>query len=503
MKNLLKKLGVLSLITIILAPVIELPKVKAAGTGINCEPHLQNYLFLDQFMFSPGNDGTSWVENYIDDGGRTTSTYFLYAFPEQSESKIVRVTSVDQYNLDESDSYENDLKKYWQVFNSIAGSQDGMYSEGLDNNTKYTVGNVFVRNSVNKNYEDIATFLHGVWQDQDGNGDFEYAFWEKKGEVNEVTNLSFQKVLETINSDMDKMSIEILESTTGTNGDIVASNEKISSEYFNDIIQNKKNIKKIDDFDTFPISIKRQIKLGNMDATEYFNQFVFGHDDGNGNKVIYTTIEKESLQELTAEEIKTDLEKGTIITDSFNAIANTNIAENKNHYVGYQDLKMEKADFDELYDTLVDFEQGINYYWPAILAVEYETCTVAQEEIKTWNLEYDGNVSDNSVKNIPDGSSANVGESIKVSTKIPEREGYKFEKWCEDPEGKSGCYEANEEVKSDDPAEIILHAQWAEVGTTDNEKTGVMSYVIGFLTVGLIAGGIYYIVRKKNLFKQI
>ena len=74
----------------------------------------------------------------------------------------------------------------------------------------------------------------------------------------------------------------------------------------------------------------------------------------------------------------------------------------------------------------------------------------------------------------------------------------------ENKDGSGDCYNPGDKIESPDKTEIKeLFADWGKLDTEENKKTGVVSYIIGFMAVGIVAGGIYLISKKKNLFKQI
>ena len=112
---------------------------------------------------------------------------------------------------------------------------------------------------------------------------------------------------------------------------------------------------------------------------------------------------------------------------------------------------------------------------------------------------------DTSVNNLPSTQTEKLGTNIKVSSTTPSRSGYVFKGWCEKGNDKcSNPYQAGDTITSPTTSQTItLLAQWAKGDSTNNPPTGVVSYIIGFAAVGMVAGGIYLISKKKNLFKQI
>ena len=145
-------------------------------------------------------------------------------------------------------------------------------------------------------------------------------------------------------------------------------------------------------------------------------------------------------------------------------------------------------------------EQG--YYWPFVLNVEYKVCG-AESATKTWDLEYNENTCDD-VTNMPSSkSNLELNKETDIDSRKPNCEGYTFKKWCINKDGSGDCYESGDKITSSTPQTITLFAQWGKAGNETQKPTGVVSYVIGFIAVGLVAGGIYLVAKKRNLFKQI
>ena len=142
------------------------------------------------------------------------------------------------------------------------------------------------------------------------------------------------------------------------------------------------------------------------------------------------------------------------------------------------------------------------YYWPFVLNVEYQVCG-AESATKTWDLEYNENTCDD-VTNMPSSkSNLELNKETDIDSRKPNCEGYTFKKWCINKDGSGDCYESGDKITSSTPQTITLFAQWGKAGNETQKPTGVVSYVIGFIAVGLVAGGIYLVAKKKNLFKQI
>ncbi len=447
MKKLLKKIGVLGLIIAILAPFIELPTVNAAE---GCTNHLQNYLWLDMNYFIPKN-GETFMEGYSKGttaGGYQTYTNFPFTFKDTNSYKVT-IKSIDMNNLVNTDSFDN----FWTAFNKATTS---LTSYDIDSK----IGGALVTSAKLNNYTDDTILLHGVWSSFDRSGTPIESNWKEK--VIDGKDYSLQPILKTKN-DENSMSIKFKPAKFSDNSFGLESGD-LTADYFQKVVDDNYNVWGDSTKSNYiPLSITRTLNLSKTEIKDMLDDYVFGYYDGGkwvayGTKKSDGTIEKSYSAFLGGEEASNEVSK-------------------------------------------VDFDTSKPYYWPAVLSVEYEACPLAKEN---WTLEYDGNVDDNSVTNIPNKQTTELNNDITVDSKKPSRTNYTFTKWCENPNGSGQCYNAGDKVKSPDSAKTItLYAQWGKGGTEDNKKTGVMSYVIGFMSVGVIAGGIYLVAKKKNLFKQI
>lgn len=449
MKKLLKKIGVLGLIIALFAPFIELPTVNAAE---GCTNHLQNYLWLDMNYFNEGTGkGKTFMEGYSKDatsGGYQTYTNFPYAFKDTNSYKVT-IKSIDMNNLVDTDSYNN----FWAAFDKASTD---LTTYDID----YTIGGTLVTEPKLGKYETDTILLHGVWSSFDRNGTAIDSNWKEK--VIDGKDYSLQPVLKT-KSDEKSMSISFKPAKfSGNSFGLETGN--LTADYFQKVVDDNYNVwGDSSQTNYIPLSITRTLNLSANEIKDMLNKYVFGEKSGDSWLAFST--------------------KSGEVKDSYSALIATT----------RETVKVNEED--------IDFDTSKPYYWPAVLSVEYEACPLAKEN---WTLEYDGNVDDNSVTNLPNRQTTDLGNDITIDSKKPSRTDYTFTKWCETKEGSGTCYNAGDKIKSPDSAKTItLYAQWGKGGTEDNKKTGVMSYVIGFMSVGVIAGGIYLVAKKKNLFKQI
>lgn len=446
MKNILRKIGVIGIIIAMLAPFIELPVVKAANE--ECTNHtVMQYLFLDVVS---GGSKDDWI-NYASTGGYATYTRFANLFPNTSADKTVKIIDV-KTNYVSTD----DLSNYFSSMRYLLDKADD-YSD-LRDKTK-SIGTYSSKDVKNITY---VKLLHGSWAKEDGStkdrtGSFKDAGWygekDGKGDETEFIKEALQTYLAkksiTLSSDNVKIS-----SAKYSGSNILNASDEYSDlkDFFSAVANNEDDELTKTDGSINYLALRIQRNISDTDL----KKFTFGYNDSGtyykwGD---YTKI-------------------GAKGEDGATPAAQSDI----------------------------DILSSNQIYWPVILNVEYEVCPTTSEQ---WTLKYDGNTDDNSVTNIPGSQTETIGTDIQIDAKKPSRDGYTFQGWNTQRDGKGTPYNAEDTYKS--PSEkttVTLYAQWGKGGTEDNKKTGVMSYVVGFITTGLVASGIYLVAKKKNLFKQI
>jgi len=87
-------------------------------------------------------------------------------------------------------------------------------------------------------------------------------------------------------------------------------------------------------------------------------------------------------------------------------------------------------------------------------------------EVKKYTLIYNGNVSDDSVKGLPEKGEYPSGTNTTISSNDPTRSGYVFRGWNTKADGTGTSYKAGDLIKID--ANVTLYAQW--------KKTYLVSY---------------------------
>lgn len=455
MKNILRKIGVIGIIIAMLAPFIELPVVKAANE--ECTDHtVLQYYFLDVASGGSYNDWMTYTKTY------STYTQFYFTFPNDvtsSSNKEIKILKV-------STDYINDtqeLADYAQGLMSIIKSNTGG-DYTIENNGVIKEKGI-IANSEKSQNTTYTGILHGKW--------------ETKG-TSSKEQVQLSKLAGWIGSD--------------TEG---------SSDLFkNNTIQTKiGNVSSDGD-------VKVTIKGVGYDGENV--KPVNGYNSGNNLVEFFQELANKKNESL----YYTDSDGATWLALNINrTISDTKLKQVKFGFKGKDGKYYKLNDYTEMSKTEnqstspvgkedeLDILTTNQIYWPVVLNVEYEVCPTTSEQ---WTLQYDKNTDDNNVTGMPSSKNATAGTSIMVDAKKPSRDGYTFQGWNTQKDGKGTSYNPDQEYKyPGKPDTYTLFAQWGKGGTEDQKKTGVMSYVVGFITTGLVASGIYLVAKKKNLFKQI
>ena len=492
MKKILKRLGALGIIIAMIIPFLELPTVKAA-TNNGCTDHtLQQYLFLDEAMPGATEGG---FNTYID--GYATYAIFPNLFEVIGEDQYIRIINVefdDTMTADDSQSsYSGSLADYY------ANIAELLNNDSYDSKLNKKIGTY--SSGYSDTYDRFTNILHGVWAKEGSASKERYAEWEfwrqsKTSKENYFIKHSLQQVIEKKEKD-----IELTTRIDGAkyNGQkfTKASSYQKKENFFSAIanrtdttlIYNNSDVSFNDSEEFIALRIERTITEDDL------NKFIYGYVK-DGKTYIFTT--DKNVESTTKEAINTN------IKDGFSSL----IADEENQY-SIQCTNCSSS------GSELDIDVTAQYYWPTVLYVEYEVCSTNGSSDPTdptnpvtpgkWVLEYVANGGDNDVTNMPSPKSKEyeLNASINVSTTEPKRDGYKFNGWCKGETKCTNPLTSKDTVTSDKEATIKLYAQWEKTGTVNNDNTGVISYVIGFISVGLVAGGIYLVAKRKNLFKQI
>ena len=486
MKKFIKKIGVFGIIIAMLIPFVELPVVKAASD--ECTNHtLQQYLFIDRI-----NGNSDWSQ-YLSSGYATYTSY-TNLFPITDEGKSVEILGVEVQNdlsaTGNKNSYTGTLSNFYAAFDNAITESDYSARE---------IGKIGSYSSQGSSSYKIENILHGYWSRESNPSKMNFANWtiankntDKSTKEEYFINHSMQTVFEkkSLNSSTFNANVYGAEYTGSYYRQ--ASGYSNLKNYINDVANrvNSNLIYNDDDKEYFALRIKRSITENDL------NNLVIGYVPEGGNGVnIFTTDSNLYGKDKSFTNSQLSAEK----LNSFSGLRSYMENENENK-VNFTYIT-HCSNCDENY---LDINTGDEYYWPVLLTVEYQVCPTSTASGK-WYLVYNGNTTDNSAKSMPDNSDeTEIGTSIALSDKTPTRDGYTFKGWCIDDADCSNPLSAKTLVESPSSAGYrTAYAQWGKTGTEENKKTGVVSYVIGFISVGLIAAGIYLVAKKKNFFKQI
>lgn len=455
MKNMLKKIGVIGIIIAMLAPFVEMPVAEAATQ--TCSDHT-----VLQYYFADVTNGDSW-KHYTSSNGYTTYTIFPYTFPEET-GKTIKILNTQLLDIDtgSTTSSKNGMTLYtfWSDVKSLQSNNFQIFGD--------EVSGTYL--SKDKSDYKVVKILHGIWGNgkEDGSS-YESVKWENiPDNESEFTSHTVQSVFGS-DSGITVSSARFL-GLKASNA-FGSADETNLNDYFKNLTSsdNSEYIEEVNGNKAFALRVSRKLDESTLNS----KNFGYKCENGNcGNK----TYDGQYA-------IFTEDTSGNTVKNSYSALT-----------ASTRETKI--AD-----EAEVDIKTDENYYWPAVLNVEYEVCTNTSE---TWTLKYDGNTSDDSANNIPEKVQKSVGEDAEIDSKTPTRSGYTFKGWNTKADGSGKTYNAGDKYESPSEADVIvLYAQWGDTSKGNQEKTGVASYIIGFISVGIVASGIYLIAKKKNLFKQI
>ena len=358
------------------------------------------------------------------------------------------------------------------------------------------VGNYIENTFVGSKHDSVTSYVHGFWANEEGNGEPQLGGWNIEGDYNAWKKNTFQGIqidAKKRNEDADLgLTVDFnAASFDGTQyGHVQGYGKDNLLNFFNDVytdVENAKNEEIVHYYfkaksDYFNISINRSFDVDNLD------EFNFGYCDDDKCYVFTMDSSKDK------------------VTESYTAYVNYKSAGNSCEATSVDNECYIKEYSKQKKNSVIDFDiNNWKIYWPVILGVEYSLCPKTVENVpvdETWKVVYNKNTNDE-VANMPGEQTAKVKESITVDDKKPTRSGWTFKQWCTGKNGDGDCYNPKGEIKNTGTAKLELFAHWVKEGPEKNEKTGVISYVLGFAAVGLVAGGIYLVSKKKNLFKQI
>lgn len=508
MKKILKKLFIVALAIGVLAPYIEIPNVKAS----TCSRHLQNYLFLDSNALYTGidEDGSSTTTNdkktlfefYARSNGYQTVTEFAYEFP--NEDVTIKNIYLNNFNSNNDQARNESIQDYVTYHNMVlnwAEANDRLNNDYRTANPSEIYGAVFVTNPYEDGYSSNSLLLHGQWTNYSADLQPIANKWQQISTASDDLTPFKNYVLQNTPA-LSGMNVTMYKGISQDDGSLTPTNSELTVTLLNNIVNSESKTElgywQSQDKYSLPVSIRRKLSNENV-----VNDAIFGYSDGDTLFVFGTDTSDNSGSGVTIGSL-TELEENSSYA-KYKEYIHDNATETDDYVVqvtspgtGFTSNNFTKNPS----NYGVDFNIYESYQWPVVMSVEYETCSTPNPEGGTWELHYDGNYKD--PKNIPaPETNLRYDEEVKLAAG-PKRDGYTFKKWCTDKEGKAKCYDA--ETKITNPtgeSKVTLFAQWGATNGADNKDTGVFSYIISFIAVGAIAGTIYYVSKKKNLFKQI
>lgn len=461
MKNILKKIGVIGIIIAMLAPFIEMPVVKAVTE--TCTDHT-----VMQYYFADVTNGDYWKQ-YTSTNGYTTYTIYPYLFPEES-GKTIKILNTQVLDIETGSTPTSEngmtLEKFWSDVKLLQRSD--FQKSGDDLSGTYV--------SKDKSNYRVVKILHGIWG-RDIDGSYESVNWGNIPEDRDkFLNHTVQDIFKN-NSGLTISSARFL--GLNKNNAFGAADETNLADYFKNLTSSDNNeyIGEVNGKKVFALRVSRKLDVDTLNTKHFGYECKTDDSCGAANVGKYAIFTTDTTSENDNKTIK----------ESYTAMKNNSKSNpSPRKYASSDD---------------VNIFTNEAYYWPAVLNVEYEVCTNTSEQ---WTLKYDGNTDDNSANNIPEKVQKSVTEDAEIDSKTPTRNGYTFKGWNTEKDGSGKTYNAGDEYKSPGKADVIvLYAQWGNASKGEQKPTGVASYIIGFISVGIVAGGIYLIAKKKNLFKQI
>ena len=477
MKNILKKIGIIAIIIGVLSPFITLPNVEAATE--ECDYYLNQYLFLDVFN---GAGITTYQVGNGKDIGKRNFTNFIYNFPTLLSGETLEITKHEKVDL----SSTNGLKEYYEAYGLFYGDDrvlDRWETIDID------IFGAWVENS--NGYENVTTLVHGKWAhdgEDEEDREVQTSVWPDFEDEDDFIEQTIQYAIEESREDVK------LDNVLGG----ASLYEDRNTEYFE---LAKSTLRS--DLETFMEILIYDYNSGSSSATSYTNNYLV---QGENNETYFNLNILREIDFSDLKLLKYGYE-GKVLSTKEDSIKNSYLA-----LINYNNNGGKCDGIDECYlidSNNIDIDIQKDYYWPSLYNVEYKVCKqVSNNPTKSWTLTYDRGVNSEEIVNVTKMPTVNPVTGITttkytLSSTKPERKDYVFKAWCTEKDGKGTCVEAGKEFVNEKMEDDILYAYWVKPGTEDTEKTGVISYVLGFMGVGLIAYGLYYVISKKNLFKQI
>lgn len=466
MKNILKKIGLIAIIVGVLSPFITLPNVNASTE--ECRYYLNQYLFLDVF----GGAEIEVYENNDDMIGKRNFTSYIYTFEKPLAGERLEIINHGNVNL----SRQEQLDEYFDAYQ--------IFYENSTIKERRDIAKFGTWAQTADSYENVTTLVHGKWAN-DEDREAVTSTWPKFDDFDDFESQTIHNAIgDIVNLQVSLGGASLDNGYFGlASGEYKRDIEAFMNQVISDYNSGVTNTTSYEDYYLttendqvyFNVNILREID------TEDLEEVTFGYTDDSGDNWVFSTQEGVGKS-----------------TNSYEAFI-VNSGKNKTKCTAENNCYLNKGSY--------DYDVDQTYYWPSLYNIEYKVCKQVSNS-SSWTLTYDRGVSSEEVVNVTNMPTVNPVTGITtskytLSSTKPERKDYEFKSWCTEKDGKGTCVEAGKEFVNEKMEDDILYAYWVKPGTENNEKQGVISYVIGFIGVGLIAYGLYYVINKKDLFKQI
>lgn len=556
MKKLFSKLVTLVLLVAMLIPYTNVPKVEAEETCENgaWQYHTNYYFFLQaehprEWARLLSTDGDN-EPTYEDSVSTTYYTSFLYNFP--SDGSTLDITSANfvklRNNTNRMNTTEWSLENFYQEMLKMTDSED---KYEYDNPTSFYANYSFDAEGTGTESDALTSyFIHGPWGFVGLNGEeptstidiFErksIASIESYETANDIRNADEDDVIDAmvdasvVPSGYGISDVNIGTSTQDLTDEIAINNIKSAIKNFNrDKGQESvTGIWKAKNHKTNEVTDDLVLKLyihRKYDTEDFFGNNLEGlryqsstTSAAGGNYFVNSSLKDESaINELTTDSLLyfpevdmkdwicdgTQMTKDTIYNkdcNDYNYITqgydnNTNKPSTKR----VSDIEAIKLANEDSSATHADSEYFI--LAPSLFQISYKVCKASNDHTEdTYVISYDGN--DANAQGVPDKSEPiKVGTDYTVSSNKPTLEGNTFKIWSTDKECKNGKTIEPGAKLTGVTTDTTLYACWGATNAEGpKDPLGVSTYAALFTGIIALAGGSYYIIKKKNLFKKI
>jgi len=523
MKKIFSKITILVLIVAMVIPYTSIPKVEAASEW-NCSEENTEY-HTNYYFFTQAEHPHTWATYLATDGtypnytfstsDNTATTYytsFLYNFP--SNGTEMEITSANFVDLDMNGS-TNDINSTdeWSVrgfYNQMLKMYDS--NKAFDYSNPDSTYKMYMfeptDNKGESSSDSIITYLiHGPWGFVGLDADLTSAdivlndsesiiSFDSYEDANNVSSVSNTKLLNELtaatvlpdDNEIEHINIGVQQGSLGTDRDAIASIKSAIRDFNRDkgespkagIYKASKNGQATGDL-VLRLYIRRS-----YETNDFFTFNNIRYNPTNGNFYNSSANSVESLATDTSKQLY------------FPGSNNTNVVtQGENSLTAVSNPTAIK---------LMAENNATHWFLaPSLFQISYKVCKDGGSEEGKVTLTYKGNEPENATetaKDIPDAVTKDKGSEFKTSDKTPTLKGYKFDSWNIDPKCDGESYEPDYDL-GELNSDLTLHACWKSTDGTKGPGTGVLTYTGLFTGIIALAGGSYYIMKKKNLFRQI